>query len=75
MRGMGTHQTSHHTCLACRHYLPSAEAGQRAYINGYGYCKAGPTRHERSMFFNAANPCWLKPARFEPWPLGCKVAQ
>lgn len=62
------------TCLTCTHYLPSSDAGQRAYMDGYGYCKAGPTRHERSLFFNAAQPCWLKPARYQAWPRGHALA-
>jgi len=30
-------------CLDCKHFLQSRDAGQRAYIDDYGYCKAGGT--------------------------------
>lgn len=51
-------------CLNCTHYLPSKDAGQRAWMEGYGYCNAGRNRTERSMFFNAGGRCWLRPVRF-----------
>ena len=52
-------------CLDCQHFEQSRDAGQRAYIDDYGYCKAGQTREERCSFFNGANPCWLVPVRFQ----------
>lgn len=52
-------------CLDCKHFLQSRDAGQRAYIDDYGYCKAGKTPEERAMFFPGAQPCWIRPERFE----------
>ena len=53
------------TCETCVHYLPSQEAGQRAWLEGYGYCKAGTTREERCSFFAASSACWLTPPRYK----------
>ena len=53
------------TCGDCRHYLPSEQAGQRAWIAGYGYCKAAPTVEARAQFFTGGKSCWLTPAHFE----------
>ncbi len=52
-------------CRDCHHYLPSANANQRAWLDGYGYCKAAPSVEQRARFFNDAGACWLVPVRFE----------
>ena len=52
-------------CGDCRHYLPSEQAVQRAWLAGYGYCKAAPDIDKRARFFATTKLCWLTPAKFE----------
>lgn len=53
------------TCRACLHYLPSADAAQRAVLDGYGYCKAASSPELRARFFSADGTCWLVPTRYQ----------
>jgi|APTNR8051073442_1049403.scaffolds.fasta_scaffold02659_13 hypothetical protein len=51
-------------CRDCLHFLPSEKANQRAFLEGYGYCKAGETPLLRARFFADSRDCWLDPQRY-----------
>jgi hypothetical protein len=51
-------------CRDFQHFLPSADAGQRAVLDGFGYCKAAPEIYLLARFFRADRSCWLFPVRF-----------
>lgn len=53
-------------CRDCAHFLPSAEANKsRGGLEGYGYCKAAPTIHDRALFFREDRDCWLVPIHYQ----------
>jgi len=59
-------QSTSPTCGACRHFLASEKAGQRAVLEGFGYCTGAPTMELRARFFRADSACWLEAPRFAP---------
>ena len=52
-------------CKNCVHFLTSAQAAQRAVLDGYGYCKAAPTPELRARFFSDGGNCWLEHNRYQ----------
>ncbi|MFZ2269064.1 MAG: hypothetical protein WAV95_15925 [Azonexus sp.] len=58
------------TCQTCIYFEPSEKAGQRAVLEGFGYCKVAPTLEQRSLFVSGQKSCWLVPVRFRAFPKG-----
>ena len=52
-------------CRDCVSFLPSEKAGQRAVLEGFGYCNAAPTIELRARFFRDYLDCWLDENRYK----------
>lgn len=52
-------------CRDCFHFLSSAQAAQRAVLDGYGYCQAAPSVELRARFFPDSGNCWLATNRYQ----------